>query len=54
MPPPFYVGPGDAHSRREWIWRRDQYAGLFEDLPADVLCGESTPFYLFDKQASHS
>jgi Sulfotransferase family len=50
-PPPFYVGPGDAHSRREWIWRRDEYAGLFANLPDDVLCGESTPFYLFDKQA---
>ncbi len=50
-PPPFYVGPGDAHSRREWIWRRDDYVRLFADLPEDVLCGESTPFYLFDKEA---
>jgi sulfotransferase family protein len=50
-PPPLYVGPGDAHSRREWIWRRSEYTGLFSDIPADVLCGESTPFYLFDKQA---
>ncbi|HWC38002.1 MAG TPA: hypothetical protein VG476_05715, partial [Acidimicrobiales bacterium] len=22
-------GPGDAHSVREWIWRRDRYEGLF-------------------------
>jgi hypothetical protein len=50
-PPPFYVGPGDAHSRREWIWRRDEYTGLFAGIPDDVLCGESTPFYLFDKEA---
>lgn len=50
-PPPLYVGPGDAHSRREWIWRRQDYARLFADVPADILCGESTPFYLFDKQA---
>jgi Sulfotransferase domain len=50
-PPPLYVGPGDAHSRREWIWRREDYAGLFADIPDNVLCGESTPFYLFDKQA---
>jgi hypothetical protein len=50
-PPPLYVGPGDAHSRREWIWRRDEYARLFAGIPDDILCGESTPFYLFDKQA---
>jgi hypothetical protein len=50
-PPPLYVGPGDAHSRREWIWRREDYTRLFADIPGDILCGESTPFYLFDKQS---
>ncbi|CAN5495037.1 sulfotransferase [soil metagenome] len=44
-------GPGDAHSAREWIWRRSDYGRLFEDAPADSLCGESTPFYLYDPAA---
>jgi hypothetical protein len=50
-PPPLYTGPGDAHSRREWIWRRDEYNGLFGEAPAGTLTGESTPFYLFDLEA---
>lgn len=50
-PPPFYCGPGDAHSRREWIWRRRDYTGLFANMPPDLPCGESTPFYLFDSSA---
>jgi hypothetical protein len=50
-PPPLYLGPGDAHSRREWVWRRDHYLALFADAPPDVLVGESTPLYLDDPAA---
>jgi hypothetical protein len=50
-PPPLYLGPGDAHSRREWVWRRDHYLALFADAPRDVLVGESTPLYLDDPAA---
>jgi hypothetical protein len=50
-PPPLYVGPGDAHSRREWVWRRDEYTQLFADVPKNCLAGESTPFYLYDVDA---
>ena len=44
-------GPGDAHSSREWIWRRDRYEELFDARPPDTLAGESTPFYLWDRAA---
>jgi hypothetical protein len=44
-------GPGDAHSAREWVWRRDRYEALFDAAPAGVLKGESTPFYLWDRAA---
>ncbi|MGZ4426769.1 MAG: sulfotransferase family protein [Nocardioidaceae bacterium] len=50
-PPPAYKGPGDAHSNQEWIWQRHRYTGLFEAAPDDVLCGESTPFYLYNRDA---
>jgi Sulfotransferase family len=46
-PPPAYDGPGDAHSRREWIWRQSDYAALFAAAPPDALRLESTPFYLY-------
>jgi hypothetical protein len=46
-------GPGDAHSAREWVWRRDRYEALFDDAPAGTLKGESTPFYLWDRDAHH-
>jgi hypothetical protein len=46
-----HAGPGDRHSAREWIWRRDRYEGLFDDAPAGALKGESTPFYLYDPAA---
>ena len=26
-------GPGDAHSAREWVWRRDEYEALFDAAP---------------------
>jgi hypothetical protein len=44
-------GPGDAHSAREWIWRREQYEALFDVAPPGTLRGESTPFYLWDKSS---
>ncbi len=50
-PPPVQRGPGDAHSRREWIWRRSDYEALFEHAPAGTLLGESTPLYLWDAAA---
>ncbi len=50
-PPPAYKGPGDAHSNQEWIWQRERYLDLFEDAPDDSLRGESTPFYLYNRDA---
>lgn len=44
-------GPGDAHSAREWVWRRDRYEALFDGAPPGTLRGESTPFYLYDLDA---
>jgi hypothetical protein len=44
-------GPGDAHSYLEWIWQRDRYEALFDAAPLGWLRGESTPCYLYDKQA---
>jgi hypothetical protein len=44
-------GPGDAHSAKEWVWRRDRYEDLFSAAPAGALRGESTPFYLYDRAA---
>src|SRR3712207_3216291 len=44
-------GPGDAHSAREWVWRRQDYLDLFADAPRDAVTGESTPFYLYDRAA---
>ena len=50
-PPPSYKGPGDAHSRQEWIWQRERYLGLFDQAPDGTLRGESTPFYLYNRDA---
>ena len=44
-------GPGDAHSAQEWVWRRDAYEALFAGAPPGALCGESTPFYFYDRGA---
>jgi hypothetical protein len=44
-------GPGDAHSAREWIWRRAEYLALFAAAPDGAVTGESTPFYLYDRAA---
>ena len=50
-PPPAYKGPGDAHSNQEWIWQRARYQALFSGAPPDALAGESTPFYLYNRDA---
>ncbi|MGH1562085.1 sulfotransferase family protein [Mumia sp. DW29H23] len=50
-PPPAYRGPGDAHSQQEWIWRREDYEGLFAGAPGDAVRLESTPFYLYLRNA---
>ena len=50
-PPPAYKGPGDAHSNQEWVWQRDRYLALFDQAPAGRLRGESTPFYLYNRDA---
>ncbi|HWC37391.1 MAG TPA: sulfotransferase, partial [Acidimicrobiales bacterium] len=50
-PPVPQHGPGDAHSAREWIWERGRYEGLFAKAPTGALKGESTPFYLWDRQS---
>jgi hypothetical protein len=51
QPPAPQYGPGDAHSAREWVWKRDDYEALFADAPAGALRGESTPLYLADPAA---
>jgi hypothetical protein len=50
-PPRGQRGPGDAHSAREWIWRRADYEALFDGAPPGACRGESTPFYLYDRGA---
>ena len=50
-PPPAYRGPGDSHSSREWVWRREDYERLFVPAPGDSLRIESTPFYLYQRNA---
>lgn len=44
-------GPGDAHSAREWVWRQEAYEAFFAGAPPGWLRGESTPFYLYDRDA---
>lgn len=50
-PPPAYRGPGDAHSQQEWLWRRADYLAQFDGAPHGALRGESTPFYLYHRDA---
>jgi Sulfotransferase family len=50
-PPPARGGPGDAQTYREHVWRRADYEALFDGAPPGALCGESTPFYLYDRAA---
>ena len=35
-PPPAWRGPGDAHSQREWIWRRADYEAAFRLLSGSM------------------
>ena len=44
-------GPGDAHSRQEWVWRREDYLATWAHAGPGDLRGESTPFYLADRDA---
>ncbi|MFC4536038.1 sulfotransferase family protein [Sphaerisporangium dianthi] len=50
-PPPDRGGPGDAQTFKEHVWRRADYEALFDQAPRGTLKGESTPFYLYDRQA---
>src|SRR3954468_14087091 len=50
-PPPTRGGPGDAQTYREHVWRREDYEALFASAPEGTLRGESTPFYLHDRDA---
>ena len=50
-PPPARGGPGDVQTYREHVWQRDDYEALFAAAPAGVLRGESTPFYLYNRDA---
>lgn len=50
-PPPADGGPGDAKTYREHIWRQKDYEALFDAAPAGTLRGESTPFYLYSREA---
>ena len=50
-PPDRGGGPGDVQTYREHVWRRTDYEALFADAPPGALRGESTPFYLYDRDA---
>ena len=50
-PPPAQGGPGDAKTYREHVWRREDYEALFDPATAGQLRGESTPFYLYNRDA---
>ena len=49
--PPSEGGPGDAKTYREHVWRRSDYQALFDGAPVGTLKGESTPFYLYSRDA---
>src|ERR1700733_6601971 len=50
-PPPAEGGPGDTRTYREHVWQRADYEQLFAAAPPGTLRGESTPFYLFSREA---
>ena len=50
-PPPTRGGPGDALTYREHVWKRADYEALFEAAPGGTLRGESTPLYMYDREA---
>lgn len=49
--PPAGGGPGDVQTYQEHVWRQADYEALFDPAPAGALCGEATPFYLYDLAA---
>ena len=53
-PPPDRGGPGDAKTYREHVWRRADYEALFDRRTAGALRGESTPFYLYNRDAQRA
>ena len=50
-PPTSGGGPGDVPTWGEHVWRREEYEALFAAAPAGARCGESTVFYLYDRDA---
>ena len=50
-PPTARGGPGDVQTYREHVWQRDDYEALFARAPAEARRGESTPFYLYNRDA---
>jgi sulfotransferase family protein len=50
-PPTSGGGPGDVPTWAEHVWRQDEYKALFAAAPAGARCGESTVFYLYDRDA---
>jgi hypothetical protein len=44
-------GPGDSQDAGEWIWRPQDYEKLFRAAGEFVLTGESTPLYLWSRDA---
>jgi len=50
-PPPTRGGPGDVPTYREHVWRRSDYEALFDPAGPGPLRGESTPFYLYNRDA---
>ncbi len=50
-PPAGPGGPGDAQTFRHYVWRRSDYAALFDAAPAGTRKGESTTLYLRDPAA---
>ncbi|MGE3257446.1 sulfotransferase family protein [Pseudonocardia sp.] len=50
-PPTSGGGPGDVPTWGEHVWRRADYEALFDAAPPGTLRGESTTFYLYDRDA---
>lgn len=50
-PPSSGGGPGDIPTWGEHVWRRADYEALFDAAPPGALRGESTTFYLYDREA---
>jgi hypothetical protein len=50
-PTPNLSGPGDALSAREWVSKPQEYEKLFRSAGEFALTGESTPLYLWSRDA---